>query len=190
METRISRWWQGVRTRLTPLADAEACSADVLESRLRACVAPYIAPDDAAARVVLPAEFREQVELVGATTWLGQRITLDFMLFPAGAIAARFEHALSMWGSSDDGEDEQAGVKDAGVWLEFAQRGDHTVWFLCCDTARPEYGRVLEGDDAHPWLNGVAWLGDAFTLDAWRKRVREWPARARTACPSSSCART
>lgn len=169
-----SDWWRAMRPRLTALATTDPMTPDALEAALRDRVATLLALHDAAGRVVLPARFRHLLGDVGATVWLGQRVALDFMLVPAAGVMGRFEHAIELFN-----DDECPGLRGAGVWVEFASRGDKTAWFLCCDPTRPEFGLVGAGDDAHPWLNGADWIAPLTTLDAWCEGIRDRRSRPR-----------
>lgn len=169
-----SAWWRAMRPRLTALSTLTPTTPDALEAALRARVATLLALDDAAGRVVLPARFRQFLVDVGDTVWLGQRVALDFMLFPAASVMRRFEHGIELFN-----DDECPGLRGAGVWVEFASRGDKTSWFLCCDPTRSEYGLVGAGDDAHPWLNGADWIAPLTPFDAWCDRIREKRSRPR-----------
>ena len=173
-EDAPSAWWRAMRTRLTALSTTAPMTPDALEATLRARVATLLALDDGAGRVALPARFRQLLVDVGATVWLGQRVSLDFMLVPAAGVMGRFEHAIELFN-----DDECPGLRGAGVWVEFASRGDKTSWFLCCDPTRPEFGLVGAGDDAHPWLNGADWIAPLTTLDAWCDRTRATRSRPR-----------
>ncbi|MFO0625213.1 MAG: hypothetical protein U0325_06300 [Polyangiales bacterium] len=175
MNPDLAAWWRDVRPRLVPLHEGPTLDAEALASSLRALLGDRLSPDDPAARVALPEAFAAMLAQVGGTSWLGQRIALDFILASADGVRARFAYALSLY---DD--DESVGPRGAGVWVEFAQRGDHTAWFLCCDPQRAEFGMVGRGDDDHPWLNGVGGLGPLVTFAQWLARIRETPLRARS----------
>lgn len=163
-----------MRPRLTTLSTLAPITPDELEAALRARVATLLSIDDASSHVALSKRFRRYLVDVGSTVWLGQRIGLDFMLFPAASVMGRFEHSIELFN-----DDDCPGIRGEGVWIEFASSGDKTVWFLCCDPTRREFGLVGAGEDAHPWLNGSDWIAPLSSFGEWCDRVFKTRSRAR-----------
>ncbi len=162
MHPIIDRCWRAFGPRLTPLSRGDAMSPAALERALVERLAAHLAPDRAPAHVKLPEDFCAHLRAAGDTLWLGQRLALDLLVYPARSVDANLAHALTQYA-----DDDCPGPRGAGVWIEFAHAGDHTGWFLCVDPTREEYGFVGRGDDAHPWLNGADWMHPLQPFEAW-----------------------
>ena len=44
--------------------------------------------------------------------------------------------------------------EDDGLWLDIGCWGSKHDYLICCDRGHRLFGVVVEGEDAHPWLNG------------------------------------
>lgn len=165
----LSIWWRRVRPRCAPLGTTEPLPPDALRRRLSAGLgwaAGLAGTSDINRRLVLPELFCSYLQTLGPTVWIGHRIALDFIFRTAQQIAEQVER-------EDPDDYEPAVVREAGLWIPFADVGDKHTWFLCCDGERPEVGQVADAHDDHPWLNGTRYLSSLQPFASWLLEVEQ-----------------
>ena len=162
----LALWWRTIRPRCHPAFPDVALSPDELERQLGERIAALRPSEPIARRIALSAGFKSYLALLGASSWLGQRVRLDFLMRSPAAILAEVEGNLGSY--------ERDAVLAAGFWLPFASAGK-TTWFFCCDATRPALGSVAEGEDAHPWDQGISSLGEPIALSQWLQEVAQRP---------------
>lgn len=152
----IAAWWRVVRTRCSPLARGTPLGYDEVVERVTRALA-WVAPPS---RFQLPASFADYLAVLDGTTWYGHHIALDFLLYAPASLAD---------GAEDDPEahDDPELARELGPWLAIGAWSDKHQFWLCCDRARPECGRVFDAHDDHPYLNGTRHLANRGTFEQW-----------------------
>jgi hypothetical protein len=127
-EERVADWAEGTR-RIQELFASRAGERDVAE------------------RLDIPADYAEFMERVGGG-WEWQ----EQSLFTAAEVARGTAHDYRLWVTERDEDD---GPQDDGLWLRIGRCADRHDTLLCCDRSHRLHGRVVDGHDDHPWLNGL-----------------------------------
>src|SRR5262245_13826321 len=108
------------------------------ERQVRSRYAPFF--PDVERRVVFPEPFKRLLTLLGDQDWEG-----NLELRCAGGVIWHLDWHLPIF------EGELEVVRNAGAWVELAAYRSKCWDFICVDPAVPSYGRIWEGEDAHPW---------------------------------------
>jgi hypothetical protein len=109
---------------------------------LRATFEAHIGSGELADRFAVPEDYALFMQALGGA-WKCDR--------GWGRIFAAHEVArITAQSCKNCAKDRRAGD---GLWLDIGWWGSKNYYYLCCDRNHSLFGVVVEGEDAHPWLN-------------------------------------
>lgn len=161
--------WDKIAAHFTPYGTRPPMRIADLTARLGDFFAGYFG-DEARRRLALPTGYAAFLRAI-ETSQISQTVGgWDFCLYGPNAVLANTRYSFELFGRDEDAH------LDVGLWIEIGSFNDKHTFFLCCDRDRPEFRQIIDGHDAHPWLNGVG-RPDYRSIEALLRSRREPSAR-------------
>jgi uncharacterized protein (TIGR02996 family) len=133
----------------TPISPAESLSVwNTCVSQVREAYLPFVGEVDLAGRFCVPADYALFMCVIGGDWHWPRGLELD--LFDARKVAYLTESDCEVFGEDSPHHE--------GLWLRIGGDSNKHDHLLCCDRWHELFQAVVDGYDAHPWLNGAGYM--------------------------------
>jgi hypothetical protein len=135
-------------------SETEQIPTDVFLEQLKQIFLPYFSQAYLDENLVLPEAFLIYLETVKGmlhSSWLWYA-DKDMVLFTTRGFCSDF-YGEDFLERKNEGTSQ---INDT-IWVKFGEWSDKHDWIICCDKSHPDFGKVFDCWDDHPW-----WHGDEF----------------------------